>query len=229
MTMQQVKVVATGSLVLLAAGVNGQVGDGDHTMGTGMHVQCYYLNAVVDDATGCSDDSNVGIGNGITNKASLHAECLAVARSRGCPGYMVRETESPMCYPRGLGTTYFTVNNNNAQPGDNINDVANYHFSTVACQDNYTTWGGTQPPADADCVLSAWVADGTCSATCGDGTESFTRTKTTAETGSGTCGALTKTEPCNLGACPAQGNSIAFKTTVAGSSLFVAVIAVLFA
>lgn len=53
-----------------------------------------------------------------------------------------------------------------------------------------------------NCVVSAWSGYGSCSSNCGSGTQSRTRTITTAQVSTGTaCPALTQSQSCNTGAC----------------------------
>merc|ERR1719245_2522801 len=55
---------------------------------------------------------------------------------------------------------------------------------------------------DVDCGQSDWTIDGSCSATCGDGTQRYTRTTITPAEGAGTaCGDLEKFEACNERVC----------------------------
>ena len=52
---------------------------------------------------------------------------------------------------------------------------------------------------------SEWTMSGTCSASCGNGTQKYTRKcdNPAPENGGDDCkGDSTKTEPCNAGACP---------------------------
>ena len=54
-----------------------------------------------------------------------------------------------------------------------------------------------------DCAVSAWSQWTSCSAMCGGGTQSRTRTVTTpAANGGAACPALTDSQTCNTGACP---------------------------
>ena len=58
-----------------------------------------------------------------------------------------------------------------------------------------------------DCEWDEWIV-GKCSATCGGGTRTNTRTKTVAEMYGGKCeGTTTTTESCNTDACPGKGIS----------------------
>ena len=58
-------------------------------------------------------------------------------------------------------------------------------------------------PCSGDCVVSDWSAWGTCSATCGGGTQTHTRTvRSPASNGGADCPPLTETQTCNTQACP---------------------------
>eukprot|EP01128_Nolandella_sp_AFSM9_P004201 TRINITY_DN1848_c0_g1_i1.p1 TRINITY_DN1848_c0_g1~~TRINITY_DN1848_c0_g1_i1.p1 ORF type:complete len:516 (+),score=77.39 TRINITY_DN1848_c0_g1_i1:195-1742(+) len=59
-------------------------------------------------------------------------------------------------------------------------------------------------PCPVDCIWGEWSAFNTCSAQCGGGSQSRTRSiATQAANGGSTCaGASTESQPCNTGACP---------------------------
>ena len=60
-------------------------------------------------------------------------------------------------------------------------------------------------PAPVDCVVSSWSAFGQCSASCGGGTQTQTRTVTTpAANGGAACPALSQSQACNTQACQYQ-------------------------
>ena len=60
-------------------------------------------------------------------------------------------------------------------------------------------------PAPVDCVVSSWSAYGACSASCGGGTQTQTRTVTTpAANGGAACPALSQSQACNTQACQSQ-------------------------
>merc|ERR1719433_1060136 len=64
---------------------------------------------------------------------------------------------------------------------------------------------GTGEGAAVDCEQSAWI-DGTCSATCGGGTMTQTRTILTAAANGGTaCGPSSQSASCGNDACPGGG------------------------
>ena len=61
----------------------------------------------------------------------------------------------------------------------------------------------SSPPIVVNCVWSAYTC-GSCSLTCGTGTQTCTRTKTTQESNGGSCsGTASKTQDCNAQACVA--------------------------
>ena len=60
-------------------------------------------------------------------------------------------------------------------------------------------------PAPVDCVVSSWSAFGQCSASCGGGTQTQTRTVTTpAANGGAACPALSQSQACNTQTCQYQ-------------------------
>ena len=60
-------------------------------------------------------------------------------------------------------------------------------------------------PAPVDCVVSSWSAFGQCSASCGGGTQTQTRTVITpAANGGAACPALSQSQACNTQACQSQ-------------------------
>jgi hypothetical protein len=61
----------------------------------------------------------------------------------------------------------------------------------------------TQPCA-TDCVVSEWSAWSACTATCGGGEQTRTRTIITPASGGGACPPLTETRPCNQQPCAAD-------------------------
>lgn len=61
---------------------------------------------------------------------------------------------------------------------------------------------------DIDCAVSSWSSWGSCSAACGTGTQSRTRTVTTQPSGNGaSCPGLTDTRSCNTHACSGGGGA----------------------
>ena len=71
--------------------------------------------------------------------------------------------------------------------------------------DNYFTISNYQEAA-VDCQWNAWGPYSACSVTCGDGTQTKTRTKSVEESGGGTCsGEDKKTVSCNDGECISPG------------------------
>merc|ERR1719219_2229928 len=73
---------------------------------------------------------------------------------------------------------------------------------------------GTGGGAAVDCEQSAWI-DGTCSATCGGGTMTQTRTILTAAANGGTaCGPSSQSASCGNDACP--GTGVCTVSTTAG-------------
>lgn len=79
-------------------------------------------------------------------------------------------------------------------------------------------------PDAVDCVVSAWGALSTCSAQCGGGQTTRTRTVSTVNlNGGATCPALVETTACNTEACPAApavaaGTALTARITRAGLS-----------
>jgi hypothetical protein len=60
--------------------------------------------------------------------------------------------------------------------------------------------------APVDCVVSSWSAFGACSASCGGGTQTQTRTViTAAANGGAACPALSQSQACNTQSCQTQG------------------------
>jgi len=58
-------------------------------------------------------------------------------------------------------------------------------------------------PMPVDCAVSAWSDWSTCSATCGGGTQTRSRTvNTPAANGGMACPALTDSQACNTNPCP---------------------------
>jgi len=65
-------------------------------------------------------------------------------------------------------------------------------------------------PAPVDCVVSDWGPYGACSASCGGGTQTRTRTITTpASNGGAACPALSQSQACNVQACQSQASGTA--------------------
>ena len=59
--------------------------------------------------------------------------------------------------------------------------------------------------APVDCVVSSWSAFGACSASCGGGTQTQTRTIVTPDSNGGAaCPALSQSQACNVQACQSQ-------------------------
>jgi hypothetical protein len=77
-----------------------------------------------------------------------------------------------------------------------------------------------------DCAVSAWSAWGTCSATCGGGTQTQTRTVVTpSSNGGAACPALTQSQACNTQACSsgyyiAVTNELNYSWTVRSSASY---------
>ena len=56
-----------------------------------------------------------------------------------------------------------------------------------------------------DCVLSDWGDFGTCSVTCGGGTQTRTRSITTpVANGGAACGATSESQSCSTNGCPGK-------------------------
>ena len=56
-----------------------------------------------------------------------------------------------------------------------------------------------------DCQWSSWHSSGSCSATCGDGSQKYKRYKTILESDGGSCsGSIDRYEACNSQACPSK-------------------------
>ena len=82
-----------------------------------------------------------------------------------------------------------------------------------------TTAGGTSATSAADqftflapvdCVVSSWSAYGACSASCGGGTQTQTRTVITpASNGGAACPVLSQSQACNVQACQSQASGTA--------------------
>jgi hypothetical protein len=100
-----------------------------------------------------------------------------------------------------------------------------------------TTTGGTSATSSADqftflapvdCVVSSWSAFGACSASCGGGTQTQTRTVITpASNGGAACPALSQSQACNVQACQSQasgtapGGSGAINATIGSGGSFI--------
>lgn len=80
-----------------------------------------------------------------------------------------------------------------------------------------TTGGGSNAAnslftyfAPVDCVVSSWSAYGACSASCGGGTQTQTRTIVTpASNGGAACPSLSQSQACNVQACQSQASGTA--------------------
>ncbi len=74
----------------------------------------------------------------------------------------------------------------------------------TACYDNFVFYGTAgSPPAPVDCVVSAWSSFSSCSAACGGGTQTRTRTVITpAANGGAACPVLEESQACNGFPCP---------------------------
>ena len=82
--------------------------------------------------------------------------------------------------------------------------------------------------APVDCVVSSWTAFGACSASCGGGTQTQTRTVITpASNGGAACPALSQSQACNVQACQSQasgtapGGSGAINATIGSGGSFI--------
>jgi hypothetical protein len=82
--------------------------------------------------------------------------------------------------------------------------------------------------APVDCVVSPWSAYGACSASCGGGTQTQTRTVITpASNGGAACPALSQSQACNVQACQSQasgtapGGSGAINATIGSGGSFI--------
>jgi len=63
--------------------------------------------------------------------------------------------------------------------------------------------GGAALIVGVDCVQSDWIPSGACSVTCGEGTQTQTRSVLQPAERGGTCGPDSRTVTCTNGACPA--------------------------
>lgn len=73
----------------------------------------------------------------------------------------------------------------------------------TACYDNFAFDGAPGSTAPVDCVVSAWSAFSACSAACGGGTQTRTRTVVTpAANGGAACPVLEEMQSCNEQPCP---------------------------
>merc|ERR1719261_1853117 len=96
-----------------------------------------------------------------------------------------------LCFPTNAAS-------DEVQPGD-YNAAS---FTTVFC-------GAPTAPVKAPIhgMWSDWTASGSCSANCGDGLQTYTRTCTPPAHGGDDCsGDATKTESCKLKECPVHGS-----------------------
>jgi hypothetical protein len=83
---------------------------------------------------------------------------------------------------------------------------------------NYSCVDGVCVPAKQDCVVSDWSAWGTCSKTCGGGTQSRTRTIVTPAADGGTaCPSLSESRDCNTQACDCPQCSVSLTCVNSGS------------
>ena len=103
--------------------------------------------------------------------------------------------------------TLDTVNNVTTLTGTGAGDCI--VTATKAADSTYDSATSSQVtvviPAPVDCVVSSWSAYGACSASCGGGTQTQTRTVTTpAANGGAACPALSQSQACNTQACQSQ-------------------------
>eukprot|EP00811_Abedinium_folium_P016136 NODE_2507_length_2200_cov_16.472745.p1 GENE.NODE_2507_length_2200_cov_16.472745~~NODE_2507_length_2200_cov_16.472745.p1 ORF type:complete len:414 (-),score=48.13 NODE_2507_length_2200_cov_16.472745:232-1473(-) len=80
-------------------------------------------------------------------------------------------------------------------------------FTSEVCalnkiRDELFTMSGLKPEFVQDCVVSAWVVTGACTATCGGGTETREREVVTQSEGGAACPLLQEVALCNLDPCP---------------------------
>jgi hypothetical protein len=76
-------------------------------------------------------------------------------------------------------------------------------YGGAACPDLTETQACNTNPCPVDCVVSDWSSWGTCSAACGGGDQTRTRTITTQPSiGGAACPDLTETQACNTNPCP---------------------------
>eukprot|EP00811_Abedinium_folium_P036716 NODE_939_length_2687_cov_10.812109.p1 GENE.NODE_939_length_2687_cov_10.812109~~NODE_939_length_2687_cov_10.812109.p1 ORF type:complete len:549 (-),score=78.81 NODE_939_length_2687_cov_10.812109:926-2572(-) len=80
-------------------------------------------------------------------------------------------------------------------------------FTSEVCalnkiRDELFTMSGLKPEFVQDCVVSAWVVTGACTATCGGGTETRERDVVTQSEGGAACPLLQEVALCNVDPCP---------------------------
>ncbi|HYD47751.1 MAG TPA: thrombospondin type-1 domain-containing protein [Terriglobales bacterium] len=75
----------------------------------------------------------------------------------------------------------------------------------TTCTDNFVLYAA-EPVEGVDCVVSGWSGFGSCSASCGGGTQIRTRTILTPASGGGeACPELSESQPCNTDPCASGG------------------------
>jgi hypothetical protein len=160
--------------------------------------------------TSPASDSQNFVGNEITNTGFLlgnftlagtgHFRHANNKQGQIIPAGTTNLPEATLFLP--FAPSYYVQNN--SWPPIGLPNTINTH--TIAAKERWPLTVKTQcfeAPVPINCVVSDWSAWGACTATCGGGIQTRTRTIITpAQNGGAACPVLTETRACNENPCP---------------------------